>query len=79
MIELDSIFGGINPVNFTQKKDGNDAGKNDILSAKAAMLGFSYQFGDYNRDEIGEIEKGLQEEAQKFNQISQYLNIYIFT
>lgn len=38
-----------------------------MKSAKAAMLGYSYSFGDYTRDERGLIEKALEEEAEKFN------------
>lgn len=74
-IELDGMIGGTSPEKVTQKDDGT----NDIKAAKAAMLGYTYSFGDYTQLQLHNVEKALEDEAIKFNEESKFVNLYLFT
>lgn len=74
-LELDGLIGGTNPEKFTQKDDGS----NDLKAAKAAMLGYTYRFGDYDQKQLHNVEKALEDKAQEFNKDSKHVNIYLFT
>lgn len=43
------------------------------------MLGFLYEFGDYKRDELINIEEALENVAEEFNSKSKYVNLFLFT
>jgi hypothetical protein len=43
------------------------------------MLSYLYLYGDYSRDERFDIEKALEDEAEKFNLESKEVNIFLFT
>lgn len=55
------------------------SGANDLKSAKAAMLGYSYKFGNFKRTELNLVEKALEDKAKEFNKNSKAVNIYLFT
>jgi len=74
-IELDGLIGGTSPEKITQ----NDDGTNDLKTAKAAMLGYTYSFGDYKQEELFNVEKALEEQAKELNKDSKFVNIYLFT
>lgn len=67
VVEISTILGGTEPKDITQDLDN---GANDFQSAKAAMLGWPYQFGDYKRDQLANVEEALEKEAEKFNENS---------
>ena len=54
-------------------------GKNDLKSAKAAMLGYPYQFGTYTKEQLNLVEKALEDVAIEFSKTSKHVNIFLFT
>lgn len=43
------------------------------------MVVFPYTFGDYDRNQIGEIEEKLENIAIELNKNSKAVNIFLFT
>lgn len=76
IIDLGGSLGGTVPEEITQDKE---TGANDIKSAKAAMLGYPYKYGDYKIEEINLIEKEMEAAAAAFNENSKAVNVYMFT
>lgn len=50
-----------------------------MKSAKAAMFGFSYSYGDYKQDDLGKIEAKIEDDAELFNKDSKHINVYVFS
>ena len=76
VIELKAVLGGTVPEEITQDLD---TGENDIRSAKSAIFGYPYSYGDYTSMQLMPMEKELEVQAELFNENSEYVNIYLFT